>query len=70
VGDLDALDDLDNLLPHIDFGGERYYVPCQWTIARIGRGVEEMTGRRSREAPFVVPGQIRLARRESPSWGP
>jgi hypothetical protein len=52
---VDDLDTLDNLLPRIDFGRECHYVQAQWTIARIGRGVEEMTGPRSREAPFAFP---------------
>ena len=52
---LDHLDILDNLLPRIDFGHKRHYVEGQWTIARIGRGVEEMTGPRSRAAPFDFP---------------
>ena len=64
------LDDFDNLLPHIDFGAGWHYLQPQWTIARIGRGVEEMTGHRSREAPFVVsrPDQP-SGRREKPIVG-
>ena len=66
---LDVLDILDNLAPHIDFARQYRYVDGQWTIARIGRGVEEKTGPRSREAPFVFPAGLTPADGKGPSWG-
>jgi hypothetical protein len=60
MDDVDDLGGLDNLVLCIDFGHHRRYLQAQWTIARIGRGVEEMTGPRSRAAPFAFPAGLTI----------
>jgi CspA family cold shock protein len=68
-GFLAHLEPVDKPGLHIDFGRDNHYVSAQWTIARIGRGVEERRGvalakPRSLSRPGFDP-----ARREKPIVG-